>query len=168
MNFGIYIIPSFILVIIIQCLVSRINVYNAVLKGAETGLSTLVTILPTMVIILSGVSMLRASGVLDCAVHIFEPVFKKIDVPAEIIPMVLLRPVSGSGSFGLLSDYLSTYGPDSRIGMLTSIIMGSTETTFYTMAVYYAGTGIKDLRRVITCALFGDFISIFLACIIIR
>lgn len=168
MKVSTYIIPVFIMIIIISCFKNKTNVYNAVVSGAEAGLRMLVTILPTMVIILSAVSMLRASGILEAVVNLLAPVFNKIDVPSDIIPMVLLRPVSGSGSFGLLSDYLSSYGPDSRIGLLTSIIMGSTETTFYTIAVYYAGTGIKDLRRVIPCALFGDLVSIVMACIIIR
>lgn len=168
MSISIYVIPLFIFVIIISCFKSKTNVYNAVLDGAETGLRTIMTILPTMVIIISAVAMLRASGILEAIVNLLSPIFDKINVPSEIIPMVLLRPISGSGSFGLLSDYLSIYGPDSRIGMLTSIIMGSTETTFYTIAVYYANTGVKDLRRVIPCALFGDFISILMACIIIR
>ena len=168
MTASIYIIPAFIFIIMVACFKNKINVYESVLSGAETGLKTLITILPTMIIILSAVSMLRASGVLDCVVGLLSPLFYKVKLPPEIIPMMLLRPVSGSGSFGLLSDYLLQYGPDSLIGRLTSVIMGSTETTFYTIAVYFAGTGIKDVKKVIPCALFADFVSMILACIIIK
>lgn len=163
-----YIIPIFILIIIISCFIKRVNVYESVTKGGEDGLKMLIHILPTMVVMLTAVSMLRASGLLGAIVSLLEPVMRKTGVPAEIIPMVLLRPVSGSGSFGLLTDYLNTYGADSLIGRLTSVIMGSTETTFYTIAVYYAGTGIKDVRKVIPCAVVGDLVGVIMACLIVR
>lgn len=165
---SVYIIPCFILVIVISCFIKRVNVYEAVTDGAADGLKMLLHILPTMIIMLTAVSMLRASGLLSAVVGFIEPVMKQIGVPAEIVPMVLLRPVSGSGSFGLLTDYFNTYGADSVIGRLTSVIMGSTETTFYTIAVYYAGTGIKDVKKVIPCAVLGDLVSVILACIIVK
>ncbi len=167
MKISIYIIPVFIFTIIITCFKNKVNIYDAIVQGAESGLKTIITILPTMIIILAAVGMLRASGALETVVGLMSPLFNKIGVPAEIIPMVLLRPISGSGSFGLLTDYYATYGPDSIIGKLTSVIMASTETTFYTIAVYYSGTGIKDIRRVLPCAIFGDLICIVIACIIV-
>ncbi|MBQ7974805.1 MAG: spore maturation protein [Clostridia bacterium] len=165
---SVYIIPCFILVIVISCFIKRVNVYEAVTDGAADGLKMLLHILPTMIIMLTAVSMLRASGLLSALVGFIEPFMKQIGVPAEIVPMVLLRPVSGSGSFGLLTDCFNTYGADSIIGRLTSVIMGSTETTFYTIAVYYAGTGIKDVKKVIPCAVLGDLVSVILACIIVK
>ena len=163
-----YIIPCFILIIIISCFVKRINVYEAVTEGGEEGLRMLLHIFPTLIIMLTAVSMLRESGILTAIVSFIEPLMKKTGVPAEIVPMVLLRPVSGSGSFGLLTDYFNTYGADSLIGRLTSVIMGSTETTFYTIAVYYAGTGIKDVRKVIPCAVVGDLVGVIMACLIVK
>ncbi len=168
MNIGTYIIPLFMVSLICSCFKNKINLYDAVVIGAENGIKTIKTILPTMVIILTAVYMLRASGLLDAMISIFRPLFIKLGVPAEIIPMVMLRPVSGSGSFGLLTDYYTNFGVDSQIGRLVSVIMGSTETTFYTIAVYYSGTGIKDIRRVIPCALVGDLVCIIAACIIVN
>ena len=163
-----YIIPAFIVIIIFSCFKNKVNIYDAVIAGAESGIMTIKTILPTMIIILTAVYMLRASGLLDALITLFEPIFIRIGVPAEILPMVLLRPVSGSGSFGLLTDYYTSFGVDSRIGRLVSVIMGSTETTFYTIAVYYSGTGIKNLKRVIPCALVGDLVCIIAACITVK
>ena len=168
MNIGTYIIPFLFVVIICSCFKNKINLYDAVIAGAESGLGMIKTILPTMVIILTAVSMLRASGIMDSLTFIFEPLFSKIGVPSEILPMVMLRPISGSGSFGLLTDYYKNFGVDSHIGRLVSVIMGSTETTFYTIAVYYSGTGIKDLRRVIPCALLGDLVCVIAACLTVR
>lgn len=163
-----YIVPFFIAVIIIFCLKNKVPVYDTVVAGAENGLVMLTKIVPTMVIILTAVSMLRASGALDTAIALLRPVFEKIKVPPEIIPMVLLRPVSGSGSFGILADTLSAYGADSRVGRLTSVIMGSTETTFYTLAVYFGATGMKNIKRAIPCAMIGDLVCIIAACIAVQ
>jgi len=162
-----YIVPAFIAIIIIFCLKNKVPVYDTVVNGAENGLLMLKKILPTMIIILTAVSMLRASGALDSAITLLRPVFERLNIPPEIIPMVLLRPVSGSGSFALLTDTLSQYGADSRIGRLTSVIMGSTETTFYTIAVYFGATGMKNIKRAIPCAVIGDLVCIIIACIII-
>lgn len=163
-----YIVPIFITTIIIFCLKNKVPVYDTIVDGAENGLLMLTKIVPTMVIILTAVAMLRASGALDTAITVLRPVFEKINVPPEIIPMVLLRPVSGSGSFGILTDTLSAYGADSRIGRLTSVIMGSTETTFYTLAVYFGATGMKNIKRAIPCAIIGDLVCIVFACITVR
>lgn len=168
MSIGTYIIPVLFVIIICSCFKNKVNLYDAVILGAENGLGMIKTILPTMIIILTAVSMLRASGILDSLTVMFEPFFFKIGVSSEILPMVMLRPISGSGSFGLLTDYYKNFGVDSQIGRLVSVIMGSTETTFYTIAVYYSGTGIKDVRRVIPCALLGDLVCIIMACLIVK
>lgn len=163
-----YIIPLFICIIIFACIKNRVPVYDTVVAGAEEGLMMVGRIIPTMVVILTAVSMLRASGALEAAEGILHPLLDKVGVPPEIVPMVLLRPVSGSGAFGILADNLSAYGADSRIGRLTSVIMGSTETTFYTIAVYFGATDIKDIKRAIPCAVIGDLVCVVLACILIK
>lgn len=168
MSIGTYIIPMLFVIIIFSCFKSKVNLYDAVITGAEDGLGMIKTILPTMIIILTAVSMLRASGILGSLTVFFKPLFQKIGVSSEILPMVMLRPISGSGSFGLLTDYYTNFGVDSQIGRLVSVIMGSTETTFYTIAVYYSGTGVKDVRRVLPCALLGDLVGIVVACLVVK
>ena len=164
----VYIIPVFICLILASCIKKRVPVYDTVVKGADDGLKTLTRILPTMVVILTAVSMLRESGALEFFIKYTGPLFEKAGIPAEVVSMVLLRPVSGSGAFGLLADNITTYGPDSRVGMLSSVIMGSTETTFYTLAVYFGSAGMKDVKRVLPCALIGDAVCVITACLLIR
>ena len=163
-----FIIPLFILIILISCIKSKIPVYTCVTRGAEDGLKMIFKLIPTMVVILSAVSMFRASGALEAIVSLMSPIFRRLDVPPEIIPMIVMRPISGSGAFGILSDTLSAYGADGSIGRLTSVIMGSTETTFYTLAVYFGAAGIKNAKRVLPCALIGDISGIIAACLVIK
>jgi len=165
---GKYIIPGFICIIIISCLKNKVPVYNTVISGADDGLKTVLKIVPTMIVILTAVSMFRASGALDYVVRLMSPLFEKMNIPSELIPMIVLRPISGSGAMGLLTDSFSAYGPDSRIGMISGVIMGSTETTFYTMAVYFGAVGIKDVKKVLPCALIGDAVCVIVACLLIK
>ena len=163
-----YITPVFILIILFSCIKNKTPVYSSVIQGADDGLKMIFNLIPTMVVILSSVAMLRASGALDAAVGVVSPIFNFFNAPPEIIPMVIMRPISGSGSLGILSDMLGAYGADSRIGMLASVIMGSTETTFYTLAVYFGTAGIKNSKRVIPCAVIGDIAGVMAACLIIK
>lgn len=165
---SVYIIPAFISAIIISCVKSKVPVYDSVIEGAEDGLKMLLKIIPTMVAIMTAVSMLRASGALEAAVGALSPLCKAANIPPEIVPMMLLRPISGSGAFGILADDLTVYGPDSRIGNLASVIMGSTETTFYTLAVYFGSTNVKDIKRAVPCAVLGDVVGAAIACLIVK
>lgn len=160
-------IPAVILCIVITCLIKQIPLYSTVVSGAEEGIKIVGKILPTLIVILTAISMLNASGVLDCIIDIFEPITRLLNIPKETMPLVLMRPISGSGALGILTDILSRYGPDTRIGMMASVIMGSTETTFYTLAVYFGATGVKNVSRAIPCALIGDLTAIIVASFII-
>ena len=163
-----YITPLIISIIIIVCFFKKVPLYEAVTKGAEDGMKIVAGILPTMIVILSAISMLNASGVLSFFITKLSPVTDFFNIPREVMPMILLRPVSGSGAFGILSDILSRFGADTRSGNLASVIMGSTETTFYTMAVYFGGTKVKSIKRAIPCAVIGDIVGVITALLLIR
>ena len=163
-----YITPLIISIIVIVCFFKKVPLYDAVTSGAGEGLKIVAGILPTMIVILSAISMLNTSGVLSFLISKLSPVTDFFNIPREVMPMILLRPVSGSGAFGILSDILSRFGADSRSGNLASVIMGSTETTFYTMAVYFGATKVKSVKRAIPCALIGDIVGVIVALMLIR
>lgn len=163
-----YIIPAFILSVVFFSIKNKVSVYSVLTDGGAEGLKIIVKIIPAMVIILSSVSMLRVSGAMEAMIRAVSPLFNRLGAPPEIIPMIVMRPISGSGAFGILSDTLNIYGADTRVGRLASVIMGSTETTFYTLAIYFGSVGIKNTKRVVPCALIGDIVGVITACVLIK
>lgn len=145
----------------------NVRVYDSMIEGAKEGLQVAARIVPYMVAILAAVAMFRASGALDVFIDAVNPLTSRIGVPAEVLPMAFLRPLSGSGAFGVMAETLTTYGPDSFIGYLTSTLMGSTETTFYVMALYLGAAGVVDGRHALAACLIGDlggFVGAVVAC----
>ncbi len=145
----------------------RVRVYDSMIEGAREGLQVALRIVPYLVAILTAVAMFRASGALDLIIAAIDPYTSSVGVPAEVLPMAFLRPLSGSGAFGVMSEILTVYGPDSFIGYLTSTLMGSTETTFYVLALYLGAAGIVDGRHALAACLIGDlagFVGAVLAC----
>lgn len=139
----------------------RVRVYEAMVDGAREGLSVAARIVPYLVAILVAVGMFRASGALDLFVSALDPLTSRIGVPAEALPMALLRPLSGSGAFGVMSEILTAHGPDSFIGLLVSTLQGSTETTFYVLALYLGAAGVRDGRHALLACLTGDVAGFF-------
>ena len=129
--------------------------------GGRDALSVATTIVPYLVVILVAVGMFRASGALDWVIGYIDPLTSLIGVPAEVLPMALIRPLSGSGALGVMSEILNAHGPDSFIGMLTCTLMGSTETTFYVLAVYLGAAGVVDGRHALFACLAGDAAGFF-------
>jgi len=154
--------------IFVPALFKKVNVYDSLISGARDGLDIIIKILPSMICIMSATAMLRASGALEWLIGIISPVTDFFKIPSGIIPMALLRPVSGSASMGLLADTLSTYGADSPEGIICSIIMGSTETTFYTIAVYFGATGVKKTKIPLICGVIGDICAVMVAVFIVK
>jgi len=145
----------------------RVRVYDSMIEGGKEGLQVAARIVPYMVAILAAVAMFRASGALDVFIEAVNPFTSQVGVPAEVLPMAFLRPLSGSGAFGVMAETLTTYGPDSFIGYLTSTLMGSTETTFYVMALYLGAAGVVDGRHALAACLIGDlggFVGAVFAC----
>lgn len=163
-----YIMPLIILFIIVFGVIRKKEVYQPFVAGASDGLKTLAEIIPSIVGILVAVSMIKASGAIELLAVALSPVLKLIGMPREIIPLALLRPFSGSGSVSVVSDIINTYGPDSYSGRIAAVMMGSTETTFYTVALYYGVAKVKNIRHTLHAALLADLCGIIGSVIICR
>lgn len=156
-----YIIPSVCVLIIIYGLFKEINVFEAFIEGATEGINVAIKILPTLIALLLAVGMLRSSGVLDGIVKIISPLIANFtDFPAEVVPIALMRTISASASTGLILDIFKTYGPDSFLGRLVSIMFSCSETIFYTMSVYFMTINIKDTRYTLSGALLATLAGI--------
>ncbi len=155
-----YAIATIFLVILSTGVLKEIKVYDAFIEGAKEGVTTVVKIIPPLVGLLVAVAVFRASGALDLLIHAFSPIASIFGIPSEALPLAFLRPISGSASLALVSDIMKTHGPDSFIGRVVSTMMGSTETIFYTLAVYFGSVGIKNIRFTIAAALIADAVSV--------
>lgn len=140
----------------------RVDVYGALVRGAGQGLETLARILPALVCLLTAVSMVRASGLLEALASWLSPVLGRLGLPLELLPLMLVRPISGSAALGVGADLINAYGPDSALGRTAAVMLGSTETTFYTIAVYFSAAGITRTRYAVPAALCADLVG-FLA-----
>ncbi len=134
----------------------RVRLYESAIEGAREGLQVVVRITPYLVAILVAVGMFRASGLLALLIDLLDPLTSLVGIPAEVLPMALLRPLSGSGAFGVMAEILQTHGPDSFVGLLVSTLQGSTDTTFYVLALYAGAAGIRDVRFALIACLAGD------------
>lgn len=159
-------IPLLILIILIYGIKEKISVFDLFLKGAIEGIEITVKILPTLVGLFFAIGLLRSSNILDLISNILYPVIKIFQIPIEIVPLALIRPISGSGAIALATDIIKTNGVDSFVGKLSAVIMGATETTIYTIAVYSSSVKIKKTRFVLLAALIADFVGIISATII--
>lgn len=134
----------------------RVDVYSALVQGAGEGLETLARIVPALIALMTAVYMLRASGALDLAAAALSPVMERLGLSPELLPLMLIRPISGSAALGVGAELISTYGPDSGLGRTAAVMLGSTETTFYTIAVYFGAVGITRTRYAVPAALCAD------------
>ena len=151
-----YLIPLLLAGAALYALGRRVDVFSALTTGAGEGLSVILRILPPLVALLTAVYMLRASGALTLLTQALTPVLTRIGIPPETVSLLLILPVSGSGALAVGSEIMQTYGPDSTIGRTAAVMLGSTETTFYTIAVYYGAAGIRRTRHTIPAALAAD------------
>ena len=159
-------IPVLIAVFIGMGLIKKVSVYDCFVEGAKDGLQSMVGILAPLIGLMVAIHMFRAAGAPEIIAEGLAPVLKKIGLPAEVLPLALLRPVSGSASIAVVTDIFKELGPDSAAGKIASVMMGSTETTFYTVAVYFGAVGIKNTRHTIPAALMADFTGIIMAVLI--
>lgn len=158
-------IPIVILLIVANGFIEKKKTFDIFVNGAKEGLSIVVSIFPTLIGLYMAISALRVSGILDLIINTMTPVLNFFKIPSEIMPLALLRPISGSASMAVGIDIMKTYGVDSKIGMIISTIMGSTETTLYTIAIYTSVVNIKKTRGVLRAALIGDAIGMLTAVI---
>lgn len=162
------IIPGFILLIMLIAVIEKRQSFDIFLEGAKEGIEIVFKIFPTLIGIFLAIGALRSSGVLDFFIDIILPITTIFNVPSEILPIALLRPISGSASIGVATDIMSKYGVDSLIGLMTATIMGSTETTFYTIAIYTSTINVKNTRRILLPALLADIAGIATSVVIWR
>ena len=144
------------------------NAYELLLQGGAEGLKLLLTITPALVILLTAVHMLRASGAVELLSTALAPVFHLVGIPPETAMLVLIRPISGSAALAVGAELMAEHGPDSLIGRTVAVMLGSTETTFYTVSVYFGAVGIRKTRYAIPAALFADLVGFFMASVTAR
>ena len=161
-------IPVIILLIIVFGLIEKKQVYDIFLDGAKEGIEIVFKMFPTLIGIFIAVGALRSSGIIDLTVNFLTPFLNFINFPTEILPLALIRPISGSSSIAVATDIMKNFGVDSNIGLVASVIMGSTETTVYTIAVYTSSVGIKKTRFVLWAALIADFVGIITSVIVCK
>lgn len=150
-------IPLTILLIVIYGIAQKQPVFDTFIDGAKEGIEIIVNIFPTLLGLFLSINVLRASGVIDAITNLFLPFLNLLKIPPEILPLAILRPISGSASTAVATDIMTNFGVDSLIGLIASTIMGSTETTLYTIALYTSATKIKKTRFVLFAALLADF-----------
>lgn len=163
-----YIVPLILLATALIALRKKENAYEIMLGGAADGLRLLVSILPALILLLTAVHMLRASGAVEIISRGLAPVFSFFGIPPETAMLVLVRPISGSAALAVGSELMAQYGVDSLIGRTAAVMLGSTETTFYTISVYFGAAGIHKTRYTIPAALFADFVGFFMAALTVR
>ena len=156
-------IPLLMIGISAAALWKKQDVYSALVEGGQDGLRILLSIAPALVMLLTAVHMLRASGAIDALSACLAPLFSVLGIPPETAPLVLIRPISGSAALAVGVDLMAAYGPDSDIGRTAAIMLGSSETTFYTISVYFGASGIRKTRYAIPAALVADFTGFFVA-----
>ena len=160
--------PLIIILIVIYGLLERKKVFDVFLDGAKEGVGIVFSIFPTLVGLFVAIGLLRSSGIIDLIVKIITPLFNIINFPSEILPLAIIRPISGSASIAVATDIMKNFGVDSNIGLIASVIMGSTETTVYTIAVYTSSVGIKKTRFVLWAALIADFVGMVTSVMVCR
>ena len=161
-------IPAIIVIIILYGLKEKTKVFDNFLDGAKEGIEIVFKMFPTLIGIFLAVGALRSSGIIDLIVNLISPMTNLLEFPSQIMPLAILRPISGSASMAVAVDIMQNYGTDTLIGLITSTIMGSTETTFYTIAVYTSVVGIKKTRGILIAALAADIAGMIVSSVICR
>lgn len=160
--------PLMIIIIILYGVIERKKVFDIFLDGAKEGIEVVFNLFPTLVGLFVAIGLLRSSGIIDLICKFIIPVFNIVNFPTEILPLALIRPISGSASIAVATDIMKNFGVDSSIGIIASVIMGATETTVYTIAVYTSSVGIKKTRFVLWAALIADLVGMITSIIVCR
>ena len=163
-----YLVPVILFLTSALALRKKENAYDRMLEGAADGLKLMVSLVPALVLLLTSVHMLRASGAVELLSRVLAPVFSFFGIPPETAMLVLIRPISGSAALAVGTELMQQYGVDSQIGRTAAVMLGSTETTFYTVSVYFGAAGISKTRYAVPAALFADFVGFFMASLTVR
>ena len=161
-------LPLILICVSVIALYRKQDVYGCLLEGGKEGLRLLYSILPALVVLLTGVHMLRSSGAMEMLTELLAPLLTPLGLPVEILPLMLIRPFSGSAALAVGAELMASHGPDSLVGRTAAIMLGSTETTFYTISVYFGAAGIKKTRYAIPAALIADLTGFLTASLTAR
>ena len=161
-------IPVILFCIVVHGWVKGVDVWALFLEGARSGIGLAFKILPAIVALITAVGILNASGALDLITHAISPISTLFGLPGEVVPLAILRPISGSGAMVFFNDLLAKFGPDSEIGRIASVMEGSTETTFYTIALYYGATSIKNTRHTLPSSVTADLTGFIMSAVTVR
>jgi spore maturation protein B len=153
-------IPALVFGIVVYGAIRKVKIYEAFVEGAKEGFNVGVRIIPYLVAMLVAIGIFRASGAMDILTYVLTPLTSLIGMPAETVPMALMRPLSGSGALGIMSELINTHGVDSFIGRLVSVMMGSGETTFYVLAIYFGSVAVSKSRHAVPAGIIADLVSI--------
>lgn len=162
------ILPLLIFIIIVYGIKKQVNVYDVFIEGAKNSFEMTINIFPSLLAMILAINIFIKSGLVNVIFNFLEPLFKILKIPLEIIPMALMRPLSGSSSLAFLNNIFSTSGPDSLVGRICSIIQGSTDTTFYIISLYFGSIGIKKIKYSLWAGLFADLIGIIASIIVVK
>lgn len=157
------IIPLLIFFIVGYGIIKKVKVYETFVEGAKEGFNISIKIIPFLVAMLVAIGIFRSSGAMDFLTYLLSPITNLIGMPSEALPVSLIRPLSGSGTLGIASEVMKTYGPDSLIGRMVSVIVGSGETTFYVLAVYFGSVGITNSRHAVPAGIIADIVGILVS-----
>lgn len=163
-----WIVPLMLLIIPLWAFLGRVKVYEVFVEGAQQGFTTAIKIIPYLVAMLVAISVFRASGAMAVLADLVGPLVKPLGIPAEVLPLAMMRPLSGSGALGLATELIKVYGPDSLIGRLASTMQGSADTTFYVLTVYFGSVGVKRYRYALAVGLMADICTFLASVWIVR
>ena len=165
---SVFVLPAFIIGFPIYGLLKKVPVYEEFVEGAKEGFNVAIKILPYLVAILFAIGMFRASGAMDFLTQGLRPVLSFIGFPSELVPMAIIRPLTGSGSAAIVAEMIQQYGEDSLLVKMAATMFGSTETTFYVIAVYFGAVQVKKTRHAVPAGLFADIVAMLLAVYVVR
>ena len=161
-------IPLVVLLIIIYALKKKVPIYDSFIKGCSEGLELAISIFPYLIAMLFATNILLKSNFLDCVFLIFKPIFNFVKVPVEILPMAIIRPISGNASFAIMIDLIREYGVDSFLGRLAATLQGATDTTIYVISLYFGSIGIKKIRYSLWVGLLTDLVAVIISVILVN
>lgn len=165
-TFSKIVIPVFIVFVIFYGFIKKVNIYDTFLEGAKEGLMISFNIFPSIIAMVFAINIFLDSNFVNAVLGVFTPILNLINIPLEIMPMALLRPISGTATLAIMNDIFIKYGPDSYVGRLASVLQGCTDTTIYVLALYFSSIGVKKIRYSLGVGLFADLVGISVAFII--
>lgn len=164
---SIWFIPCFLLIVLVTATWKRIPSYELFVEGGKEGVKMAFSLLPFLVGMIVAISILRSSGALDALIGLLSPILTLMGFPPEVLPLALIRPISGTAALGMTTELIQTYGPDSFIGRLAATMQGSTDTTFYILTIYFGAVGIKKMRYALKVGLLADLVGIIVSVIVV-